>query len=84
MSPAKSFIAAWFAENYYFQGYPAPWGEPDPQAEAMAQDCFRAAAEAGISRQEITEEIGDLTEYMRSALARGADEYISERAESDG
>ena len=84
MSSTKNFITAWFADNYYFEGYPAPRGERDPQSESMAQDCFRAAAEVGISRQEITDEIGDLTEYMRSALARGADEYVSERAESDG
>jgi hypothetical protein len=83
MSPTKSFITAWFAENYYFEGYPAPPGKHDPQSEYMAQDCFEAAAEVGISRQEIAEEIGDLTEYMRGALARGADEYVSERAEGD-
>jgi hypothetical protein len=61
VSPAKSFIAAWFAENYYFQGYPAPWGKCDPQSEVIAHDCFSAAVEAGISPQEITEEIGNLT-----------------------
>jgi hypothetical protein len=83
MSPTKSFIDAWFAENYDFEGYPAPRGERDPQSEAMARDCFREAEETGISRQEITEEIGDLIEYMRGALARGADEYVSERAEGD-
>ena len=72
MSTAKSFIAAWFSQKYYFK------------TEDMAKDCIRSAADAGISPQDITEEIGDLTEYMRSALARGADEYVSERAESDG
>jgi len=49
----------------------------------MAQDCFDAAVDVGISRQQITEDIGDLTEYIRSALARGADEYISERSGGD-
>jgi hypothetical protein len=83
MSPIKSFITAWFAENYEFEGYPAPPGKRDHQSEYMAQDCFKAAAELGISRQKITEEIGDLMEYMRCALARGADEYVSERAEGN-
>ena len=83
MSSTKSFITAWFAENYYFEGYPAPPDKRDFQSEYMAQDCFEAAAEVGISRQEITEELGDLAEYMRRALARAADEYVSERAAGD-
>ena len=67
------FIERWVRDNFHAR---AP-GNPrhDRRPAEWAQECTSAAIEAGIPREEIEEDFGDLEEFMTRTIADTADEH---------
>jgi hypothetical protein len=82
MARAERFVEDWFSENYDFEGYPSE-DRPDPQAQQLAADCMKAAAEQGISPDELIEELGDLADYIHGKIEHAADEHVRRQADKD-
>lgn len=83
MARAEQFVDEWFQENYYFEGFPAESPQRDPQSESMAIDCLQAAEEAGITREDLINEVGDLAEHIRRKLDYAATEHMRNQAAKD-
>lgn len=73
MREAKSFVKAWFSENYRSQGYPEQPGEDHYEAKSMASECIKAAKAVGISEGDLAAELGDMEVYMRAEIARAVE-----------
>ena len=73
MREAKSFVKAWFSENYQSQGYPEQPGEDHYEAKSMASECIKAAKAVGISEGDLAAELGDMEAYMRAEIARAVE-----------
>ncbi len=75
---ATRFVQDWIEEN--LAGWPST--ERAETAETLAGRCFREANAAGIAEEEIEDEIGDLTSFIKEALAaKSADEIDEEDME---
>ncbi len=61
---AKQFVDQWVSENVRATGYQL---EGD-KAENLANQCWKAADGAGVSRMEIKTSCGSLVDYMAAAV----------------
>jgi hypothetical protein len=61
---AAEFLEEWLAENAV---RPAA-GSADAEARLRTEECLRVAKEQGIAKEDIEEEVGDLSAYMRGAI----------------
>jgi hypothetical protein len=61
---AAEFLEEWLAENAV---KPAA-GSADAEARLRTEECLRLAKEQGIAEEDIEEEVGDLSAYMRGAI----------------
>jgi len=59
------FIERWIREHFHAQ---EAHHREDRRPAQWAQDCVAAAAQAGIPREEIEEDFGDLEEFMEMAI----------------
>jgi hypothetical protein len=66
------FIEQWLKDNFVAQ---TPNDQRfDRRPSEWAERCVSAAADAGISKEEIEEDFGDLEEFMERAITDIADE----------
>lgn len=75
------FANQWIAENIQPTFY-SPDGETHPETEATLARFLAEAKEEGISREEIEEDVGDLSDYLSAALEEAAEEEV-ERLEDE-
>lgn len=59
------FIERWIRENFHGE---APQRREDQRPAQWAHECVAAAARAGISKEEIEEDFGDLEKFMEMAI----------------
>ena len=71
------FIERWIQEHFHAE---ASHHRADQRPAQWAEECVTAAAEAGISKEEIEEDFGDLQEFMERAIT----EQNELRMEADG
>jgi hypothetical protein len=75
------FANQWVAENIQPSVY-APEDGLHPETESALERFLADAESDGISRQEIEEDIGDLAEFISSALVEATDAEL-DRLEDD-
>ncbi len=71
---SAQFPEEWLAENAV---RPAA-GSADAEARLRTEECLRLAKEQGIAKEDIKEEVGDLSAYMRGAITE-----LMTRSETD-
>jgi hypothetical protein len=76
------FAERWVAENVRPSVY-LPEDGDSPEADAVLRQMLEDAREEGIGREELEEDIGDLDEYMQSALAEATDAELDRMIEDD-
>ena len=59
------FIECWIRENFHAK---APHQREDRRPAEWAHECVAAAGLAGISKEEIEEDFGNLEEFMERAI----------------
>ncbi len=59
------FIERWIQENFHAK---VPEHGEDRRPAEWAEQCVAAAAQAGIPKEEIQEDFGDLEEFMEMAI----------------
>lgn len=62
---AIEFLQEWIGEKVHAPQEPA---KLEQQAEVLAKECARQAANAGVRLEDIEEEVGDLEELMTMKL----------------
>jgi hypothetical protein len=62
---AAEFLDEWLAENAVRPMASAR----DSEARLRAEECVRAAKEEGIAKEDIEEEVSDLSTYMNGIIA---------------
>lgn len=75
------FANQWIAENIQPTFY-APEGSSHPETKATLARFLADAKEEGISRQEIEEDMGDLSDFISAALEEATEAEV-ERLEED-
>lgn len=76
------FANHWVSENINAGPY-APEDGPHPEAEAAVERLVADAAEEGISREEIEEDLGDLQEFISAAFESATDAEVERLASKD-
>jgi hypothetical protein len=62
----EKFIQSWVLEHIDAEGYESVDEHPD--ADRLAKMCLIDAKEAGITKKQIEDVVGDLTDHMSAAL----------------
>ncbi|WP_432769965.1 MAG: DUF768 domain-containing protein [Sphingopyxis sp.] len=75
------FANQWIAENIRPSFY-APEGDRHPETKATLARFLADAREDGITRQEIEEDMGDLSDFISAALEEATEAEV-ERLEDD-
>ncbi len=76
------FAERWIAGNVRPSVY-LPEDGDSPEADAVLRQMLEEAREEGLSREELEEDIGDLDEYVQSALAEATDAELDRMIEDD-
>ncbi len=77
------FVNQWVAENIQPTVY-APDGGPHPETDASVARLLEDAENDGVTRQEIEEEVGDLSDFISAALEEATDAEVDRlEAEDD-
>jgi hypothetical protein len=76
------FANNWVRENVNAIAY-APDGESHPETEGLVQQLVDDAAKAGITREEIEEDMGDLDDLINGALDEAADAEVERMASKE-
>jgi hypothetical protein len=78
---AKDFLEEWVRENIQTPGYQP---ERDTTAAAeYAEDCLKDAAEKGISKDEIGEEVGNIVTFISKSIEKYTDSVVERAIERD-
>lgn len=70
----EEFIKNWVLEHIDPEGYESEDEHPD--ADRLAKMCLIDAKEAGITKKQIEDVVGDLTQHMSAALRLVNDEEV--------
>lgn len=76
------FANQWVAENIQPTFY-APDGGPHPETEATLKRFLDDATEDGITRAEIEEDMGDLGDFISSALEEATEAEVERLEDED-
>ncbi len=76
------FANEWVSENINAGPY-APEDGPHPEAEAAVEALVREAAQDGISRDEMEEDVGDLHDFLSNAFESATDAEVERLASKD-
>jgi hypothetical protein len=76
------FANQWIAENIQPTFY-APDGGPHPETEATLTRFLADAKEDGISREEIEEDMGDLSDFLSAALEEATEKEVDRLEDED-
>ena len=76
------FANRWVAENIQPTFY-APDGGLHPETETTLARFLADAEEAGISREEVEEDMGDLSDLLSAALEEATEEEVDRLGEED-
>lgn len=76
------FANHWVSENINAGPY-APEDGPHPEAEAAVEALVQEAAQDGIGREEIEEDVGDLHDFVSEAFERATDAEVERLASKD-
>ena len=76
------FANAWIAENISAGAY-APEDGPHPEADAAVKQLVADAAEAGITRAEIEEDVGDLDDFISGSFESATDAEVQRLVDKD-
>ena len=76
------FANHWVSENINAGPY-APEDGPHPEADAAVERLVADAADEGISREEIEEDVGDLHDFVSSAFEAATDAEVERLASKD-
>lgn len=74
------FANKWIRENVTSATYPA---SNDPHAERYAEELREAAAAAGISIEEMEEDLGDLDDYVLDQMDEMTDDELQRHLSKD-
>ena len=75
------FVEEWIVENVHPEGY-QPEGD-NREARMLAVLCLKAAKDAGISKKEIEENVGDIEDFMSQAIDEANDAEVARLAARD-
>lgn len=78
---AQQFVDDWIESNVHAEAY-QPEGD-NSEARSLAEQCRVKAEAKGIPPSEIEDAVGDLTDYMASAIERVNDEEIQRLSDKD-
>lgn len=76
------FANEWISENINAGPY-APEDSPHPEADAAVKQLLADAAEAGITREEIEDDIGDLGDFISGAYEDSTDAEVQRLVDKD-
>lgn len=76
------FVNHWVSENINAEPY-APEDGPHPEAEAAVEALLQDAAQEGISREEIVEDVGDLHDFISEAFESATDAEVERLASKE-
>ena len=78
----SDFANQWISENINAGPY-APEDGPHPEAEAAETQLVADAAKAGIAREEIEDDIGDLGDFISNAFEESTAAEVERLANKD-
>ena len=76
------FANEWVSENIVAGPY-APDDGPHPEAESALKQMLAEAAEAGITREEIESDLGDLGDFISGAFEDATDAEVQRLVDKD-
>ena len=79
---ATNFVNSWIAEHITAGPYAAE-GDRHPETDNMSARLLADAMEAGISREEIEEDIGSLEDFIDVAFEEATDAEVERLASRD-
>lgn len=76
------FARNWVSDNIHAGPY-APEDGPHPEAQQAVERLVEEAAQAGITQEEIEEDVGDLHDYVSEAFESATDAEVERLASRD-